>query len=81
MRPGPQIYEIYAKRCARLAATAHDSRLKPLFSALAYQWRELAVTARLLEADAQAVDESLHILRTTAWATGQSEAGRDRVLQ
>jgi len=57
VRSKPEILEIHAAQCVRMAAAAHDSRLKPLLLDLAYQWRELAATARLLEADAKARDE------------------------
>jgi hypothetical protein len=42
-----------------MAAAVHDTRLKSLMLNLADQWRQLAATTRLLEADARERDDFL----------------------
>jgi hypothetical protein len=59
MRSKPGTFEAYAERCTRMAAAVHDTRLKALMLNLAYQWRQLAATTRLLEADAREIDDFL----------------------
>jgi hypothetical protein len=54
MRSKPETFEAYADECERRAEALDDRRLKWLFSDLAFQWRELAATARLLKADSEA---------------------------
>lgn len=57
MRSSPEIFEVRADQCARMAQAAHDKRLKRLFADLAGQWRALAATARALKADARVREE------------------------
>lgn len=57
MRSSPEIFEVRADQCTRMAEAAHDKRLKRLFADLASQWRELAATARSLQADAKVREE------------------------
>jgi hypothetical protein len=57
MRSKPGTFEAYAERCTRMAAAAHDTQLKSLMLDLADQWRKLAATTRLLEADAREIDD------------------------
>jgi hypothetical protein len=54
MRSKSETFEAYAEECARRAAAVNDRQLKALFSDLALQWRELAATTRMLQADAKA---------------------------
>jgi hypothetical protein len=42
-----------------MAAAVHDTRLKSLMLNLADQWRQLAATTRLLEAEAKEIDDFL----------------------
>jgi hypothetical protein len=42
-----------------MAAAVHDTRLKSLMLNLADQWRQLAATTRLLEAEAKEKDDFL----------------------
>jgi hypothetical protein len=59
MRSKPGTFDAYAERCTRMAAAVHDTRLKSLMLNLADQWRHLAATTRLLEADAKEIDDFL----------------------
>jgi ribosomal protein L12E/L44/L45/RPP1/RPP2 len=59
MRSKPGTFEAYAERCTRMAAAVHDTRLKSLMLNLADQWRRLAATTRLLEADTKEIDDFL----------------------
>jgi hypothetical protein len=53
MRSKAQTFVAYADECDRRAQAVTDGRLKDLFRDLAFQWRELAATVRLLEVDAK----------------------------
>lgn len=69
MRSKPETFAAYAGECDRRAEAAPDRQLKELFRDLALQWRELAATAALLDADAKARKEFYkhsHHIRTTA---------------
>jgi hypothetical protein len=57
MRSKPETFAIYAEKCMWRAAAVDGRRLKSLFVDLAYQWRELAVTVQLLDADAKERDD------------------------
>jgi hypothetical protein len=56
MRSKSETFEAYAEECARRAAAVKDHQLKRLFSDLALQWRELAATTLMLQADSRARD-------------------------
>ncbi len=51
MRSKAETFAAYAVKCDRKAQAATNRRLKELFADLAFQWRDLAATTRLLEAD------------------------------
>ena len=51
-----ETFEAHAAECDRRAKAAKDGQLKTLFADLAVQWRGLAATVRLLEADRRAID-------------------------
>lgn len=57
MRSKPETFTAYADECDRRADATRDGRLKKLFGDLASQWRELAATTALLEADAKASED------------------------
>jgi hypothetical protein len=59
MRSKPGTFEAYAERCTQMAAAGHDTQLKSLMLNLADQWRRLAATTRMLEADARENDDFL----------------------
>jgi hypothetical protein len=50
----------YAAQCDRMASAVADSRLKALYADLAFQWRELATTTRLLEAERRGREQFFH---------------------
>ncbi len=54
MRSKLEIRKAHAERCTQMAIAVHYRRVKSLFLDLAYQWRELADTARSLGVDAKA---------------------------
>ena len=70
MRSKPETLEVHAECCTRMAAAAHDSRLKSLFLDMACQWRELAAATRSLEADAKARETNFFAERARERETG-----------